>query len=191
MGHHPKCPQWYCNVLFSSCLTLLQPHGLEPARLLCPWDLPRQGSPFPSLGDLPNPGVKPTSPALQVDSLPLSYQGYFNNLSINISSSSWSMTLKCWSVSSVQSLSHVWLFATPWTAAQQTFLSSTNSQSLLKLMSIELVMSFNQLMSPSPPAFNLPQHQGLFQWVSSLHKVAEVLKVEKCWYLPAYSLFSD
>ena len=65
--------------------------------------------------------------------------------------------------SSVQLLSHVRLFATPWTAARQTFLFITNSQSLLKLMSIELVMSFNQLMSPSPPAFNLPQHQGLFQ----------------------------
>ena len=41
---------------------------------------------------------------------------------------------------SVQSLSHVWLFATPWTAARQAALSITNSQSLLKLMSIESVM---------------------------------------------------
>ena len=31
--------------------------------------------PFPSPGDLPNPGIKPMSPALQVDSLPLSHQG--------------------------------------------------------------------------------------------------------------------
>ena len=43
-------------------------------------------------------------------------------------------------VSSVQSLSCVWLFVTPWIAACQTSLSITNSQSLLKLMSIELVM---------------------------------------------------
>ena len=43
--------------------------------------------------------------------------------------------------SSVQSLSHVRLFATPWTAACQASLSITNSQSLLKLMSIESVMS--------------------------------------------------
>ena len=41
---------------------------------------------------------------------------------------------------SVQSLSHVQLFVTPWTAARQASLSITNSQSLLKLMSIELVM---------------------------------------------------
>ena len=42
--------------------------------------------------------------------------------------------------SSVQSLSHVWLFATPWNAAHQASLSVTNSRSLLKLMSIESVM---------------------------------------------------
>ena len=43
-------------------------------------------------------------------------------------------------ISSVQSLSHVRLFATPWTAAHQAPRSITNSQSLLKLMSIELVI---------------------------------------------------
>ena len=45
----------------------------------------------------------------------------------------------------VQSLSHVWLFATPWTAACQTSLSFTISQSLLKLMFIESVMPSNHL----------------------------------------------
>ena len=44
---------------------------------------------------------------------------------------------------SAQSLSHVWLFATPWTAACQASLSITNSWSLLKLMSIESVMPYN------------------------------------------------
>ena len=43
--------------------------------------------------------------------------------------------------SSVQLLSHVWLFAAPWIAACQASLSITNSRSLLKLMSIELVMA--------------------------------------------------
>ena len=47
--------------------------------------------------------------------------------------------------SSVQSLSHVRLFVTPWTAAQQASLSITSSQGLLKLMSIELVMPSNHL----------------------------------------------
>ena len=47
--------------------------------------------------------------------------------------------------SSVQSLSRVQLFATPWTAAHYASLSITNSQSLLKLMSIELVMPSSHL----------------------------------------------
>ena len=47
--------------------------------------------------------------------------------------------------SSGQSLSHVWLFVTPWTAAHQASLSITNSRSLLKLMSIESVMPSNRL----------------------------------------------
>ena len=47
--------------------------------------------------------------------------------------------------SSVQLLSHVQLFASPWTVARQAYLSITNSQRLLKLMSIELVMPSNHL----------------------------------------------
>ena len=46
---------------------------------------------------------------------------------------------------SVQSLSHAWLFVTPWTAACQSSLFITNSRSLLKLMSIELVMPSSHL----------------------------------------------
>ena len=159
--------------------------------------------------------------------------------------------------SSVHSLSHVWLFATPWTAACQASLSITNFQSLLKLMSIESVMPSNHLIlcrpllpafvfpnisvfsnesvltqlsvqfssvaqscptlcdpmnlsmpglpvyhqlleftqthvhrvgdailpshplsSLSPPAPNLSQHQGLFQWVNSSHEVAKVLEFQ-------------
>ena len=52
--------------------------------------------------------------------------------------------------SSVQSLSHVRLLATPWTAARQASLSITNSQSLLKLMSIELVTPSNHLILCHP-----------------------------------------
>ena len=80
--------------------------------------------------------------------------------------------------SSIQSLSRVRLFATPWTTARQASLSITNSQSLLKLMSIELVMPSNHLLSPSPPAFNLSQHQGLFQGVSSSYQVAKGLEFQ-------------
>ena len=52
--------------------------------------------------------------------------------------------------SSVQSLSRVWLFATPCTAAHQASLSITNSGSLLKLMSIESVMPSNHLILCHP-----------------------------------------
>ena len=51
---------------------------------------------------------------------------------------------------SVQSLSCVWLFVTPWTAAHQASLSITNSQSLLKLMSFESVMPPNHLILCHP-----------------------------------------
>ena len=50
-----------------------------------------------------------------------------------------------WFISSVQSHSHVWLFATPWTAARKASLSITNSQSFFKFMSIELMMPSNHL----------------------------------------------
>ena len=52
--------------------------------------------------------------------------------------------------SSVQSLSHVWLFATPWTTAHQASLSITNSQNLLKLIFIESVMPSNHLILCHP-----------------------------------------
>ena len=52
--------------------------------------------------------------------------------------------------SSVQSLSRVWLFATPWTSARQASLSITNSQSPLKPMSIESVIPSNHLILCHP-----------------------------------------
>ena len=82
---------------------------------------------------------------------------------------------------SVQSLSRVRLFAIPWTAARQASLSITNLQSPPKLTSIESVNAIrpsHPLSSPSPPAPNPSQHEGLFQWVNSLHEVAKVLEFQ-------------
>ena len=79
----------------------------------------------------------------------------------------------------VQLLSHVQLFATPWTLACKTPLSSTVSWSLLKFMFIESVMLSNHLILCCRFAFsfNFSQHQGLFQWVSSLHQRPKVLEL--------------
>ena len=69
--------------------------------------------------------------------------------------------------SSVQLLSCVRLFVTP-AAAGQASLSITNSQSSLRLMSIQ---PSHPLSSPSPPAPSPSQHQSVFQWVNSSHEV--------------------
>ena len=73
--------------LFLSCAVLSRSvvsdpwrlHVLQPTRLLCPWGFSRQeywsGQPIPSPGELPDPGIKPRSPALQVDSLPAELPG--------------------------------------------------------------------------------------------------------------------
>ena len=57
----------------------LQPHRLQPARLLCPWGFSRQeywsGLPCPAPRDLPNPGIEPRSPTLQEDSLTTELSG--------------------------------------------------------------------------------------------------------------------
>ena len=78
-------------------------------------------------------------------------------------------------------LSHVQLFAILWSAAYQASLSFTISQSLLKQTHVcwvsDAIQPSHPLSSPSPPAFKLSQHQGLFQWVDSLHEVAKVLEL--------------
>ena len=74
--------------------------------------------------------------------------------------------IKIQQFSPVQSLSHVRLFVTPWTAARQASLSITNSWSLLKLKSIESVMPSNHLILWRPllfPPSISSQHQGLFK----------------------------
>ena len=192
--------------------------------------------PYPPPGDLPDLWIKPsslTSPALA--------WVFFSTsatccccLVTQLCPTLWPHGLQHASPSSsVQLLSNVWFFATPWTPTRQASLYITNSQGLLKLKSIELVMpsshlilchpllllpsifpsirvfskwvssshqvakglefqlqhqsfqwifgtdfndttqSSHPLSSPSLPAFNLSQHQGLFQWVSASHRVTK------------------
>ena len=69
------CAVLSCSVASDS----LRLHGLQLSRLLCPWGFSRHeywsGFPCPSPGDLPNPGIKPRSPALQSILYQLSYWG--------------------------------------------------------------------------------------------------------------------
>ena len=60
----------------------------------------------------------------------------------------------------------------------QASLSFTNSRSPPKPMSIESAVPSHPLSPPSPPSFNLFKHQGLFQWVSSLHQVVKLLELQ-------------
>ena len=90
----------------------------------------------------------------------------------------------------VQSLSHAWLFATPWAEACQVSLA-------LALVSLKIVLHYlpklaqthvhwinnalqppHPLSSPAPPTFRLSQHQGLFQGVGFSHQVAKVLELQ-------------
>ena len=111
----------------------MTPHGLERNRLVCPWRFSRQeywsGLPFCPPGDLPNPGIEPSSLTLQTGSLPSEPPGNY-------------MLLFSRSVVSDS--------VTQWIAACQASLSFTISQSLLKLMSIEVVMLSNHLIFCCP-----------------------------------------
>ena len=69
-----KAPQFLVSVSCSVPFNSLQLHGgLQPDRIFYPWDSPdkkdRSELPLPSPGDVPNPGMEPGSPVLQVDSL--------------------------------------------------------------------------------------------------------------------------
>ena len=69
---------------------------------------------------------------------------------------------------------------TPWIAARQASLSITNSQSSIRLIHrvSDAIQPSHPLSSPSPPALNPSQHEGLFQWVNSSHEVAKVLEFQ-------------
>ena len=81
--------------------------------------------------------------------------------------------------SSVQSLSRVRLFVTPWIAARQASLSITNSQTQTHAhRASDAIQPSHPLLSPSPPAPNPSQHQGLLQRINSSHEVAKVLEFQ-------------
>ena len=119
-------------------------HELWPTRLHCPWDFPGNntgvGCHFLLQGSFP-PRDWTWVPCI---GRPVLY--YWANREALL----WAILNNPLKVLVVQFLSHVWVFATPWTAELQASLSITNSQSLLKLMSIESVMPSKHLILCHP-----------------------------------------
>ena len=120
VSRHLSCVQFFATLWTLACQALL-PMGFSRQEY---W----RGLPFPPPGDPPNPGIEPTSPTLQADSLPLTYR-----------------VSPLINVVVVQLLKCVQLFVTPWTAARQAFLSFTISRSLLRLVSIESMTASKHL----------------------------------------------
>ena len=116
-------------------------YGLQATRLLCPWHSPDKNNGMGCHALLQGTSLtQGWNPCLIS---PVLAGGSF------ITSATWEATSHLVPhFSSVQLLSRVRLFVTPWTAARQASLSITNSQSLPKLMSIESVMPFNHLFVP-------------------------------------------
>ena len=94
----------------------------------------------------------------------------------------WECSSIWWKISSVKSLSHVWLSVTPWTAGSTPGFPVHHqlpelAQSQVHWVCVAIQKS-HPLLSPFPPIFNLSQHQGLFKWVSASHQVAKVLELQ-------------
>ena len=85
----PHLETWIPDAVLSHSVisNSLRPHGLQSTRLLCPCEFSRQeywrGLPCPSAWDLPNSGIEPSSPALQVDFLPSEPPGKVEYLMTN------------------------------------------------------------------------------------------------------------
>ena len=152
------------------CPTLCDRMDCNPPGSPCPQDSPRQeywsGLACPLPGDLLNPEIESTSPGSPTltgrfsttsttwEAHPSIYlPNNFNELFCVTHNSLFPSHNT--QFSSVQLPSRVWLFGTPWSAEHQASLSITNSQSLLKLMSIELVMRSNHLNHLRPFSFHL------------------------------------
>ena len=118
-----------------------------------------RGFPCPSRGNLPNPGIKPTSltsPALADMFLTTS-------------------TACCSVAQSFPALCN------PMDCLTQDFPVLHHLPELAQTHGYwvsDAIQPYHPLLCPSPPAFNLSQHQSLFQWVSSSHYVAQVLEFQ-------------
>ena len=152
-------------LLLLSCPAMsnsLQPHGLQHARIPCPSSIP----------------------GVYINSCPLS-RWYYS--AISLSDAFFSFCTQSFSasetfnessicISSVQSLGHV-----PMDCSTPGFTVRHQLPELAQTHVHQVSDAFqppHPLLSTSPPAFNLSQHQGVLQWVHSSHQVAQVLKLQ-------------
>ena len=123
------------------------------------------GLPFPTLGDLHDNEIKPTSPvspALQVDSLLL------RNLGSHLAT-----ICCCYSITkSCPTLCISLNYITPGFPVLR-YLPEFAQTHIHRVC--DAIQTSHPLLPPSSPALNLVQHQGLFQWVGSSHQVAKIL----------------
>ena len=121
------------------------------------------GLPCPPPGSLPNPGIKPSSPALQADSLSLSHQEILNGLA-QFSSVTQSHPSLCDLMDCIMPGFPV--------------LHHLPEHTRTHVHQVSDAIQPSHLLSSPSPAFILSQNQGLFQGVSSLHQVAKVLELQ-------------
>ena len=180
----------------------------KPAGLLCPWGFSRQEywSGFPCLppGDLPNPEIEPRFPTFQADSLPSEPPRKPKNTGVGSLSLLQGIFLTQKSNQGFlyyrQILYHLSYQGSPifinqfrlvtqscLTLCDPTDCSTPGFPVHRQLPQLaqtyvhwvgDAIQPSPPLSSPSPPAFNLFQHQGLFQWVTSLHQGAKLLELQ-------------
>ena len=121
------------------------------------------GLPFPSPEDLPDPGTKPASTALQTDSLPSEPPGKPNFI--------WEYC--CLVAQSCPTLCNPRSCGTPGFPVLHYL--PEFAQTYVHWVE-DAIQPSHPLSLPSPPVLNLSKHQGLFRWISSLHQVIKVLE---------------
>ena len=142
-------------------------------RFLCPWNFPGKNTP----GDLPNPGIKPASHALTGRFFTTVPPGMPQQRGIV-------MQIWTWAERSVQFSSVALLCLTLWDITNHSIPGLPVHHQLQEFTQTHVhwvgdaIQPSSPLSSPSLPALNLSQHQGLFKWVSSLQEVAKVLEFQ-------------
>ena len=161
----------------------LWPHGLQPARLPCPSPSPGVCSDPCPLSQWCQPTISSSStlfsscsqsyPALR--SFPMSQLFTSGGQSIGASASASVLPMD----QSVSQFSHSVVPDSLWPHGLQHARPPCPSPTQTHVHWVsDAIQTSHPLSSPSPPAFNLSQHQALYKWVSSSHQVAKVLELQ-------------